>query len=269
MIPSSSSLFSSGKKLLGRKAHTTACLLSHYVVRNLPSYSVYVLCHVSFQPLWMSKLNKSALPVPYACQSFRLFGSKHETGVEGTILIDNKQVAIPEMNIDRLRNTIGIVRKSIGYETYDVSLFLVNDKEMRRINYKTRGIKAETDILSFPFHEPTHVPGVVEEPLFDIPDYYQLGDMIIDVPYVIRRCIEDQEENELMQEKGDSGGVFDRGVSGAMSTVYDAETRINMLIVHGMLHLVGYDHETENEYGCMVAEEERILSELGYMRQPR
>jgi probable rRNA maturation factor len=159
---------------------------------------------------------------------------------------------------------------------------LVDDEEMKETNLETRGVNSPTDILSFPFHFPKR-PGLLEEPEFDVPDYYTLGDMMVCVPYVIRRCQEDQQYNEggdYMEndeaneydehddddEEGEEEGLEegdDRGVSGAMSTIYDPERRIRMLLVHGMLHLVGYDHEDDEEYLQMVQREEEILDELG------
>jgi hypothetical protein len=50
----------------------------------------------------------------------------------------------------------------------------------------------------------------------------------------------DEEENV---DEGVDGDEDDQGVSGAMAAVRDPETRIRMLVVHGMLHLVGYDHK--------------------------
>ena len=39
-----------------------------------------------------------------------------------------------------------------------------------------------------------------------------------------------------------------------------------MLLIHGMLHLVGYDHIQDDDYYCMVAEEERILQLLNLVK---
>jgi hypothetical protein len=86
--------------------------------------------------------------------------------------------------------------------------------------------------------------------------------MVVDVPYVMRRCQEDKEDIATAADDDDDE-TDDRGVSGAMAPIYDAETRIEMLLVHGMLHLVGYDHEDEEDYALMVAREEEILRELG------
>ena len=188
--------------------------------------------------------------------AFRLFGTKR--GVPGnplgTIEIYNEQDALKNIDEKALHDTIRRISKILGYETYDVTLLLVDDDEMQETNLESRGVDAPTDILSFPFLQAKR-PGLLEEPEFDVPDYYTLGDMLVDVPYVMRRC---QEDSEYEYEDDD-----DRGVSGAMATVDDPEKRIHMLLVHGMLHLVGYDHEEDDEYEEMVTREEEILKELG------
>jgi probable rRNA maturation factor len=197
------------------------------------------------------------------CQKYssRLFGSKQ--GVPGnplgTVEIYNDQTSLTTIDVKKLRDTVQRISKIIGYETYDVTLILVEDEEMQETNLESRGVNAPTDILSFPFHFHKE-PGLLEEPEFDIPDYYTLGDMVVDVPYVMRRCQEDAEEASDDEEEED-----ERGVSGTMATVADPEKRIHMLLVHGMLHLVGYDHEEDDEYEEMVEKEEEILKELGYI----
>jgi hypothetical protein len=54
----------------------------------------------------------------------------------------------------------------------------------------------------------------------------------------------------------------DRGVAPALLTTYDPEIRIHMLIVHGMLHLIGYDHIEDDDYELMVVKEDEVLAEL-------
>lgn len=201
----------------------------------------------------------------------------------GSVIIYNEQTAIPDIDTKALKDTCQRIARLIGYPSYDVTLILVDDDEMKSTNQETRGINQPTDILSFPFHFALR-PGVIEKPEFDIPDYYTLGDMMVCTPYVIRRCEEDFEQEDDID--GDGGVDFsesdddtddkdsvddygdleddDRGVSGAMAKIRDPEERIRMLLVHGMLHLVGYDHEEDDEYEEMVQREEEILKELGY-----
>lgn len=85
---------------------------------------------------------------------------------------------------------------------------------------------------------------------------------MVDVPYVIRRCKEDLEDSAGNTDFEDE---VERGVSGAMASEVDPVKRIHMLLIHGMLHLVGYDHEEDEEYEEMVTREEELLKELGYI----
>lgn len=181
----------------------------------------------------------------------------------GTVSIYNEQEALKDIDETALETTVQRISKLLGYETYDVTLLLVDDEEMRETNLETRGIDSPTDILSFPFHEcQEDNAGLLEEPEFDVPDYYTLGDLVVCVPYVIRRC---KEDSEMLEEQNESDleNDSDRGVSGAMAFVENPETRIRMLLVHGMLHLVGYDHIEDDDYVEMVEKEEEILKELG------
>jgi probable rRNA maturation factor len=226
-------------------------------MQSIPRVSSRCLASFGFR----ERFPASGLVVGGQKYASRLFGSKQ--GVPGnplgTIEIYNDQTSLTTIDEKKLRDTVQRISKIIGYETYDVTLLLVEDEEMQETNLESRGVNAPTDILSFPFHSHKEA-GLLEEPEFDIPDYYTLGDMVVDVPYVIRRCQEDAEETSDEGEEED-----ERGVSGAMATVADPEKRIHMLLVHGMLHLVGYDHEEDDEYEEMVEKEEEILKELGYI----
>ena len=253
----------------------------------------------------VKKIPSSSYPIPIQSHASRIlqfqritthtsttrqFGTKRPIDdntqiIPGSIQIYDEQTSIPNIDIPKLERTISIIRSIIGYETYDVNLLLVNDEYMKETNAESRGIDKPTDILSFPFHDTekggAKGAGLLEEPEFDIPDYYTLGDMIVDVPYVMRRCEEDRIYYESSDEDGNSYkehidgsddeeedeyddyvGDDDRGVSGAMANIYNAEERIHLLLVHGMLHLVGYDHIEDDDYEVMVSKEEEVLKIL-------
>jgi rRNA maturation RNase YbeY len=187
-------------------------------------------------------------------------------------MVENEQDSLRNIDVGALEDTMRAVRDILGYSTYDVSLFLCDDKEVREMNYETRGVNSTTDILSFQLHE-AESPGKLKPPEFpEVDDYYTLGDMMISVPYVRRVCKRDQTEFEKLkhQELSNKDGTEDqtaslinddddRGVSFAMSKEFDPEIRIHMLLVHGMLHLVGYDHIEDEDYEIMVAKEEEVL----------
>ncbi len=88
------------------------------------------------------------------------------------------------------------------------SVAFVSDSRMKQLNQFFRGKDNTTDVLSFP-HEPDE---------FD-PDQNNLGDIVISAEQADRQAI----ENRL-------------SVTG----------EIKQLILHGLLHLCGYDHETDN-----------------------
>lgn len=198
-----------------------------------------------------------------------------------------------------LHKTIDTVRDIIGYPTYDITLQLIDDDYMKEINSETRGVDASTDVLSFGFTECVE-PGVLELPSHGafIAEMYCLGDLLICVDYVARRCEEDrvketasivQKDNGVLEgevvadnsatihsdveeEDGEYEYQYievevpdewdDRGVAPALLTTYDPEIRIHMLIVHGMLHLIGYDHIEDDDYELMVVKEDEVLAEL-------
>ncbi|KAL7532545.1 hypothetical protein ACHAXR_004699 [Thalassiosira sp. AJA248-18] len=243
----------------------------------------------------------------------RLFGSKPNSpnAKPGHIILsdDRDDPSTVHINMAALHRTIETTRDIIGYPTYDISMSLVDDDFMREINASARQMDAPTDVLSFCFQDDFVEPGVLGDVQFDVAEYYALGDMLIDVDYVKRRCEEDRKlhaeeakvkqqldddkkHNDIMEdgevvvsennadgsdaqdeEEDDDGYEYeyievevdeydDRGVAPAMQYIYNPEIRIHMLIVHGMLHLVGYDHIEDDDYELMVVREDEVLAEL-------
>jgi len=212
--------------------------------------------------------------------NMRLFGTKGGTlDSVGDIQLIDEQTALPNLDIQRIKDILTIVRDIIGYPTYDVTLILVDDKAMRATNLESRDMDSPTDILSFPFDDDIVEPGNLGDPEFDVPDYYHLGDMFLDVEYVVRQCKQDKKDslalvtppNEAEDAEYESSSDSDdeceyvdddRGVAGTMMTIYDPEERIGLLLVHGMLHLVGYDHIEDDEYEQMITREDDVLAIL-------
>ncbi len=99
----------------------------------------------------------------------------------------------------------------------------ISDKKMRELNSNFRGKDATTDVLSFPF----------EADEFDLQDDH-LGDIAISLEQAERQAA----ENNL-----------------------DLQTEIKQLLLHGVLHLCGYDHETDD--GEMNKRELELRDKLG------
>jgi len=119
----------------------------------------------------------------------------------------------------------------------EISLLLVDDQEIQSLNNKYRGINHPTDVLSFAMED--EIEGE------DIPDFVVL------------------EENNIL---GDIVISLETAQKQAEEYGHSLEREVGFLTVHGMLHLLGYDHCTEEESAKMRAQEERILAQLGLSR---
>ncbi|WP_407314702.1 rRNA maturation RNase YbeY [Desulfosporosinus sp. SB140] len=125
------------------------------------------------------------------------------------------------------------IRLSGGSDEAEVSLTLVDDQRIHELNREYRGVDRPTDVLSFALQEETE-----EEPDVEFEDD-MLGDIVISVPRAREQAVE-------------YGHSFEREI------VY--------LAVHGTLHLLGYDHEDDEDKQEMRAKEEEVMSVLGLER---
>ncbi len=115
----------------------------------------------------------------------------------------------------------------------EVSLVLADDAYIQELNCQYRGKDMPTDVLSFALNEG-------EEPeIIDGPEENLLGDIIISLETAERQAV-------------------DYG--------HSIERELAFLTIHGLLHLLGYDHEQEEQRRVMRAEEERVLSIIGLSR---
>jgi len=286
-------------------------IASHFHPIPLPTYAPLFCdqrCIISQQRSHATRLFGSKPDSPNAKPGHIILSDDRDYDHDG--LSPSSSTSSIPIDLPALHRTIEATREIIGYPTYDVSVSLVDDDYMREVNGAARGIDAATDVLSFCFQENFDGPGVLGEVRFDVGDYYNLGDILIDVDYVRRKCEEDRrshkeeggrgpkrdgDENthgvadgEVVSEEHASGSddiarhadddgddeheyeyievevdeYDDRGVAPAMQYIYDPEIRIHMLIVHGMLHLVGYDHIEDDDYELMVVREDEVLAEL-------
>lgn len=112
-----------------------------------------------------------------------------------------------------------------GGGNVELTLRIVDETESAELNQAYRNVPGPTNVLSFPFEAPAEVA----LPL--------IGDVVICAP-VVRR--------EASEQKKCPDAHFAH------------------MAVHGVLHLLGYDHEEEGDAARMEAEERRILAALGF-----
>lgn len=133
----------------------------------------------------------------------------------------------------------GAVYECLGQvDNLKVELIKVSEQEIRRLNSENRGVDKVTDVLSFPTLD--NVKGKIllkkEYPTDLDGKYLFLGSIVI--------CKE--KIKEQAQEYGHS-----------------EERETKYLIIHALMHLFGYDHETEEEKAQMRAKEKAVLKILG------
>lgn len=114
----------------------------------------------------------------------------------------------------------------------EISILLCHNEYIHELNKQYRDIDRPTDVLSFALNE-------VEEDGYDGPDTALLGDIVISL--------------DKVQEQADEYG-------------HSFERELAYLTIHGMLHILGYDHMEPDDKAEMRKEEEFILTRLGYVR---
>ncbi len=115
-----------------------------------------------------------------------------------------------------------------------VSILVVDDDELRRYNRVYRQQDAPTDVLSFAVQEGSTLVAEMPEALAAEVNA-ELGDLLLAFPYASRQA----------QRFGHS-----------------LAAELKLLVVHGTLHLLGYDHDTETKQADMWRKQTEILNSL-------
>lgn len=152
------------------------------------------------------------------------------------VLIENRQSSIA---VDRDWKTIAerVVEAAFRMESFpygfEVGVVLVDNKTIAALNRKYRGIDSATDVLSFALMEDEEVIDLNEE------NEAMMGDIVISMPRVVRQA----------KEYG-----------------HPVEREFAYLVLHGALHLLGYDHQDAKGKQNMRNREEEILQDLDLTR---
>ena len=140
-------------------------------------------------------------------------------------MIVDCSVETVEIEADGVIATAEEVLRLLELNEAELSIVLCDDAFIHPLNQQYRGFDKPTDVLSFAMGEGEEV--FEQDPT--------LGDVVISV--------------ETAQRQADARG-------------HSLERELRVLLVHGILHLLGYDHEEDAEAELMEAEERRLLSLL-------
>lgn len=147
------------------------------------------------------------------------------------ILIKNTQRTIVIHSTD-LKNKIQKILDVLGYSDFDIGIWITTNQTIKKYNKTYRNKDKATDVLSFPYH-PRLKPS--ESITVNSPEDKNLGDIIISAQHVL---------------------------SDAKKLNVSFDQRLIRIVVHGISHLLGYDHQTEKEYQAMYAFEKKLLKHI-------
>ena len=149
------------------------------------------------------------------------------------ILINNiqEQTPVTEAQLELLEQVLDCGLRLHGKPGVEVSVILVDNPYIQELNAMYRHIDQPTDVLSFAMAESA------EEDEFSTPE--EAPELLGDIFISLERAVE---------QAGAYGHSFQR--------------ELCFLAVHGLLHLLGFDHQNPEETARMRQEEERILTEF-------
>lgn len=137
------------------------------------------------------------------------------------VKIKNQQKQI-RISQKRIREVVREILKDLGYQKWEISILLVDDHQIKKLNQEYLHRNRPTDVISF-----SQIEGE-----FSHINTYLLGDVVISVETAKRQARE------------------------VHATLLD---EITFLLIHGILHLVGYDHEGSVENARKMKAKERKL----------
>lgn len=165
------------------------------------------------------------------------------------IYMDNRQtkIDVDEKLINKLNYIIEFALKEEEVNIKnEISLLFVDNSEIRQINNETRNIDKETDVLSFPM-----------------------------LDYEENRVFKEQYKNyEFLQSDldgeelvlGDIVLSLEKALEQSKEYNHSFEREVSYLLVHSVLHLLGYDHINDKDKIIMRTREEEILGKVNILR---
>ncbi len=124
---------------------------------------------------------------------------------------------------------------------FEISILATNDFGMIQLNEQSRGFNESTNILSWPEYNYERVkPGAFPKRKSKRFQYYEGPDFLGNIAISFDRCFIEADQRQI-----------------------DVKDHITHLLIHGCLHLIGFEHEDELDATLMEETEKRLLLELG------
>lgn len=142
------------------------------------------------------------------------------------IFIEKIENLLPDIPDDLAEKAAGAaLRHQSAPDNADLTIVLTDDAQLHKLNHDYLSVDAPTDVLSFPSDQTDPQSGS-----------RYLGDILISVPHAALQ---------------------------AAAAGHPVEAEVQLLVVHGILHLLGHDHAEADEKARMWQAQSEILSQLG------
>jgi rRNA maturation RNase YbeY len=147
------------------------------------------------------------------------------------ITIKNTQRSV-KISLNQVKAIVSNLLTKLGYDDFDIGIWFTTNVTIKRYNARYRAKNKPTDILSFAYYTNIKPGQRISAPS---PEEKNLGDLIISPEYV---------------------------ATAAQSYHIPFEEHLRVILVHGVCHLLGYNHKTTHEYRAMRRLEQMLLNHL-------
>lgn len=135
-----------------------------------------------------------------------------------------------EQEMNELKTFLENVAKDEQLDSGEFNVIVVDNKKIKQINKEYRNTDRETDVISF---------ALEDDKTFIMKDYRVLGDIYISI-------------DKVKEQAKNYNHSFKREFS--------------FLALHGLLHLLGYDHMNKDDESIMFSKQEEVLNKYGILR---
>jgi len=146
---------------------------------------------------------------------------RHDRALRVPVLVTRRAPQSPPLSPAQVRALGAAMLKYLELEQAELSVLLTNDRTIHELNLRHRDKDKPTDVLAFPFEAP---PGAQAPRI--------LGDVVISLDTALRQA--KARKRELLPE-------------------------VRFLLAHGLLHLIGYDHDTKPRKRTMDAMARKLV----------
>lgn len=133
-------------------------------------------------------------------------------------------------NYEEIENYVEYLVKELNLDNCMFNIIFITNKEIHKINKEYRNVDRPTDVISFALEDNKDI---------EYKDFRLLGDIYISV---------------------------DRAIEQARDYNHSLKRELCFLSTHGILHLLGYDHQTKKEEEIMFTKQKELLEKYGIQR---